>query len=98
MGKGLGMQIQTTYASGKTVPSTFDKTEQKVRSELQKEDVGIISEIDDAAKIKENLDKDFRHNIILGACNPALALIGNPEVSDLALTVKSKLGRGLVQL
>jgi uncharacterized protein (DUF302 family) len=132
------MQMQTPYAFGKTVTASFDTTEQKVRSELQKEGFGILSEIDVTAKFKEKLCKDFRRYIILGACNPvlaweafqhemnigtllpcnvvvytvdetstavmimdpvaALALIGNPEVSGLALMVKEKLERVMVQI
>jgi uncharacterized protein (DUF302 family) len=67
------MEMGTAYAFGKTVTASFDATEQRVRSELQKEGFGILSEIDVTAKFKEKLGKDFRRYVILGACNPALA-------------------------
>jgi len=132
------MEMQTTYAFGKTVAAPFAATEKKVREELQKEGFGVLSEIDVTGKFKEKLGRDFRKYVILGACNPALAwealdrelnigtllpcnvvlyeadggatavvmmdpaaalsLIGNPEVAELADTVKEKLERVLGQI
>lgn len=67
------MDLQTPYAFGKTVGSSFEATEAKVRNELLKEGFGILTEIDVAGKFKEKLGRDFRKYVILGACNPAMA-------------------------
>lgn len=67
------MDLQTPYAFGKTVQSSFEATEAKVREELLQEGFGILTEIDVSRKFKEKLDRDFRRYVILGACNPAMA-------------------------
>ncbi|MCM2265438.1 MAG: DUF302 domain-containing protein [Desulfuromonadales bacterium] len=67
------MEMQTSYAFGKTVATSFAETLQKVREELQKEGFGILCEINVTDKFREKLGKDFRNYVILGACNPALA-------------------------
>jgi len=67
------MKITTAYAFGKSVSAPYATVENKVREALQKEDFGILSEIDVTAKFKEKLGKGFRKYIILGACNPKLA-------------------------
>ena len=129
------MNLQTPYAFGKTVATSFEETEARVRNELLQEGFGILTEIDVARKFKEKLDRDFRQYKILGACNPAMAweafsreldigtllpcnvvvyetddgstavmimdpvaalsLIGNPEITELAGKVRSKLERVL---
>ncbi|PLX90883.1 MAG: hypothetical protein C0614_00140 [Desulfuromonas sp.] len=67
------MDLHTPYAFGKSVSAPFSLVDSKIRTELQKEGFGILSEIDVTAKFKEKLDKDFRKYLILGACNPTLA-------------------------
>ncbi|GAB7028230.1 DUF302 domain-containing protein [Geotalea toluenoxydans] len=67
------MDLQTPYAFGKTVQSSFEETETKVRKELLQEGFGILTEIDVSRKFKEKLDRNFRRYVILGACNPAMA-------------------------
>lgn len=67
------MEMQTSYAFGKTVATPFAETLQKVREELQEEGFGILCEINVTDKFREKLGRDFRNYVILGACNPALA-------------------------
>lgn len=67
------MKMQTPYAFGKTVVTSFDETEKMLREELLKEGFGILTEIDVAQKFREKLGKSFRRYLILGACNPNLA-------------------------
>ena len=45
----------------------------------------MLSEIDIQAKLKENLDVDFRRYVILGACNPPLAYKTLQEELDIGL-------------
>ena len=67
------MELETSYAFGKTVTLSYTEAEKRVREELLKEGFGVLTEIDVRKKFKEKLDRDFRNYIILGACNPAMA-------------------------
>ena len=67
------MELQTTYAFGKTVDASFSEVEQKVREELVKEGFGIIIEFNVKTKFKEKLGRNFRDYFMLGACNPPFA-------------------------
>ena len=132
------MELETSYAFGKTVTLSYTEAEKRVREELLKEGFGVLTEIDVRQKFKEKLDRDFRNYIILGACNPAMAyeafgreinigtllpcnvviysddegktvvmvmdpvaalgMIGNPELSAIARTVREKMERVLAAL
>ena len=62
-----------SYTIGKTVQMTFDAAVAKVTAELKKEEMGVLTEIDFKAKLKEKLGVDFRPYTVLGACIPKLA-------------------------
>ena len=62
-----------SYHNSKTLNHTFDEALAKVKSALEAQGFGIISEIDLTSKFKEKLGVDFRNYRILGACNPKLA-------------------------
>ena len=62
----LGMEV--------TLEGPFDTALERVTAALAKEGFGVISRIDMDQKFKEKLGADFRRYVILGACNPALAL------------------------
>ncbi|MFH1590689.1 MAG: DUF302 domain-containing protein [archaeon] len=53
--------------------SSFNKTVDEVRTVLQTEGFGVLTEIDVKETLKNKLDVDFDRYIILGACNPPLA-------------------------
>lgn len=62
-----------SYYFSKTVLGSFEQVLEKVTDELQKEDFGILTEIDVKATLKKKLDVDFQNYKILGACNPPFA-------------------------
>lgn len=61
---------KTNYGYSKKVSFSFEEAIEKVKKELQKEDFGILTEIDVRATLKKKLDIDFEKYTILGACNP----------------------------
>jgi uncharacterized protein (DUF302 family) len=61
------------YHNSKTLNNTFEEALAKVKSALETQGFGIITEIDLTSKFKEKLGVDFRNYKILGACNPKLA-------------------------
>ena len=58
------------YGYGKKVNTSFDQAIERVKEELQKENFGILTEIDVKATLKKKLNVDFQDYVILGACNP----------------------------
>ncbi len=63
-----------TYGFVKKLALSFDEAEKKVTEELKKDGFGVLTRIDMKEKFREKLDVDFRNYVILGACNPPLAL------------------------
>lgn len=61
------------YTISKKLNKDFDQAVQTLKTALQKEGFGVITEIDMKEKFKEKLNVDFRRYTIFGACNPALA-------------------------
>ena len=64
----------TNYGLRRTIPAPYPTALEKTRAALQQEGFGVLTEIDVRAKMKEKLGADFRPYMILGACNPPLAL------------------------
>lgn len=67
------METTATYFYARTVNLPLDEAEARTREELEKEDFGVLTEIDVSATLKKKLDVEFRPYKILGACNPAAA-------------------------
>ena len=63
-----------SYYYAKTVHAPFEVAVSATREALAQEGFGVITEIDVRQTMKAKLGEDFRPYLILGACNPRLAL------------------------
>lgn len=64
---------ETILGFSKTLDLEFEQALDRVKSELQKEGFGVLTEVDVKAVMKKKLDIDYRPYQILGVCNPPLA-------------------------
>ncbi|MBM3437089.1 MAG: DUF302 domain-containing protein [Bacteroidetes bacterium] len=62
------------YYLSKTVRAKFNETITKVMGLLKEEGFGVLTEIDVKKTLKDKLDVNYKPYMILGACNPNLAL------------------------
>ena len=75
----------TRYGFKRELDIPFDEAVERTRTALASQGFGILSEIDLKEKFKEKLGVDFGDYVILGACNPPLALEGIRQEIDLGL-------------
>ena len=62
------------YYLSKTIQGKFKQVIDKVTVLLKEEGFGILTEINVKETLKKKLDVDYKDYVILGACNPSLAL------------------------
>ncbi|MCB1621382.1 MAG: DUF302 domain-containing protein [Thiothrix sp.] len=62
-----------SYEFNTTLHGSFDSVLEKVRTILQEEQLGVVSEVDVQAIFKAKMARDIAPYRIFGACNPRLA-------------------------
>ena len=67
------MYMTKAYAMRTEVALPFQETLERVRSALQEQGFGVLTEVDVRATMREKLGAEFRDHAILGACNPPLS-------------------------
>jgi len=67
------MSEQIAYGRTVTVDMEFGEAVERVKSLLQEQGFGILSEIDVGKTMKAKIGEDFPPYLILGACTPQLA-------------------------
>jgi len=78
-------QPAISYGFRRELGIPFEEAVPLTRAALASEGFGVLCEIDIKEKLKEKLGTDFRKYVILGACNPPLALEALQEELDLGL-------------
>lgn len=76
----------STLNMKQTVLGSLPEVIDRVTAAIQKEGFGVLTRIDLHQKFKEKLGQDVAPVVILGACNPQLALAAyqaNPDVTAL---------------
>ncbi|MGH6691994.1 MAG: DUF302 domain-containing protein [Gammaproteobacteria bacterium] len=64
---------ETRYGLRVDLNIPYDQALERITGALQKEGLGVLTTIDVRQTLKQQLDRDFRRYVILGACNPTLA-------------------------
>ena len=73
------------YGYKKQIALSFLETVEKTKTELAKENFGILTEIDVKATLKKKLNIDYDNYLILGACNPPFAYQALQKEKDIGL-------------
>jgi uncharacterized protein (DUF302 family) len=63
-----------TFGLSTTLPHPYEEALERVKQELAKEGFGVITTIDMRETFRAKLGVEFKKYVILGACNPALAM------------------------
>jgi uncharacterized protein (DUF302 family) len=80
-----GNQENSGYGFGTTLAVPFDEAIERTTEALKAEGFGVLTTIDVRQTLKEKLDVELEAYIILGACNPQLALRGLQAEHELGL-------------
>jgi uncharacterized protein (DUF302 family) len=75
------------FAIEKEVSGSVEEVCQRVTEAIKPAGFGILTRIDFDKKIKEKLGEVIKPCVILGACNPKLALSAYKQSADVALFV-----------
>jgi uncharacterized protein (DUF302 family) len=62
------------YYVSKTIKGKYHETIDRITDLLKEEGFGVLTEIDVKKTLKKKLDVEYKNYVILGACNPNLAL------------------------
>ncbi len=73
------------YGYKRQISLPFEEAVEKIKSELQKEGFGVLTEIDVKETLKKKLDVEYENYLILGACNPPLAYEALKTEKDIGL-------------
>jgi uncharacterized protein (DUF302 family) len=73
------------YGIVRHVKAEYEDAVQATREALKEQGFGVLTEIDVKKTMKAKLDADFRPYVILGACNPQLALKALTAEPDIGL-------------
>ncbi|HUF68400.1 MAG TPA: DUF302 domain-containing protein [Longimicrobiales bacterium] len=79
------IQQTTRYGMGATVDLPYASAVELVREALAEQGFGVLTEIDMKATLRNKTGADFRPYVILGACNPTLALRALQAERDIGL-------------
>ncbi|WP_249523173.1 DUF302 domain-containing protein [Modestobacter marinus] len=85
MTEGAGALRTTGFGMGVRVDLPFEDAVQRTRAALAGQGFGVLTEIDVAATLQAKLGVAVPAQLILGACNPALAHRGLQIEPDLGL-------------
>ncbi len=78
------MENMPHYAMITPSPLSFDATVEALRAALAAQGFGILCEIDVSTTLKKKMNADYPRTVILGACNPPLALRVLTAAPDIA--------------
>jgi len=76
---------ETGYGLRVVLGIDYEHAIERTTAALKTEGFGVLTSIDVKATLKQKLDADFRRYVILGACNPPLALRALSAELDLGL-------------
>jgi len=75
----------SAYGFGLQMELPFEEAMARTRAALKEQGFGVLTEIDVRQTLKEKLGATFRRYVILGACNPPLALRALEAELDIGL-------------
>lgn len=78
------MEPMPQYAIVVQSNDSFEATVAAMRAALAEQGFGILCEIDVSATLKKKLDAEYPKTVILGSCNPPLALRALTAAPDIA--------------